>query len=691
MENPKRDESIAQSQLQSLDDTDTHASAWADALEAAAKQSNGVVSWGGRGRGGRGRSRRTVQPLTVVVDDVTLHYVGNADPSLPNKLLLDSATLKLLPGKVYSLVARNGAGKSTLLRRIDAGKIPGFPPHIATMYIPQEVLPHPTQSPLEIILRHHATYFQRSDAALRAHVDHLENELDSMASEDAAAIENLCEEIAVLEEELQGGRDVQVVQQQAQEALEFFGIDESMWNTPCGRLSGGQRKKISLAACLFCRHDLLLLDEPTNYLDVKGLIQLRRLIASCKEKNTIVLMGSHDVDLINDVTTDVIHMHDKTLAYYPGTYRDFVRYRNQTTLHLLRQNAALEKKREHMMQTIENLKKQPMPKRGGAKKRGKQIDSVKKKLDKQGVEKDERGHRWTAQSAGTGIREGSINSIGASSRTKLSQEKLLKLAGASIAPAPDKAVQFVFRNTSCSFGEPLIMAMDVGFKYDAADHQSLQTDLDFAAQRKGGFLFDCVDMCVDEGAISCVLGANGSGKTTLLRLLAKQMEPIEGAIHYAQGVSVAYFDQHVADELVKSTFDEASKMTPLSLLAEQYPQKTEQELRGELTNFGLDPTQAVTNVKFLSGGERTRLCLSALMLADPDVLIMDEPTSHLDVESVEALLFGITHWNGTVIMVSHDANLIRSLESRCYVVMDEERKVRTIPDGIDFYLKSFTL
>ena len=680
--------SVVQSQLQSLDDTDAYASAWADAL-AAAEESNGAVSWGGRGRGGRGLARRTVQPQTVVVDDVTLQYVGDADPALPHKLLLDGATLKLLPGRIYALVARNGAGKSTLLRRIDAGKIPGFPQHIASMYVPQEVLPQRTQTPLEIVLSYHDTYFQRSEAAVQAHVENLENELEALAIEDTETMENLCDQIAALEEELEGGHDVQLVQQQAEEALLFFGIDESMWNIPSEQLSGGQRKKISLAACVFCRTDLLLLDEPTNYLDVEGLIQLRRLIESYKKRNMTVLMVSHDVDLINDVATDVIHLHNLTLSYYPGTYRDFVGYRNQTTLHMLRQNAALEKKRGHMMQTIDNLKKQPIPKRGGAKKRGKQIDSVKKKLEKQGLEKDEHGHRWKAQTVGSGIREGSINGVGASSRGKLSHDKLLKLAETSVSPIPDKAVQFVFRDTSCTFGEPLIMAMDVGFGYDVSDQPSPQLDNDSLFQKKPGFLFDCVDMCIDEGTISCILGANGSGKTTLLRLLAKEEEAIEGTIHHAQGVSIAYFDQHVADELVERHIDGASAVTPLILLANLYPKKIEQDLRGELTNFGLDSKQAMTNIRFLSGGERSRLCLATLMLSDPEVLLMDEPTSHLDVESVEALLYGLTQWNGTVVMVSHDANLIRCLKGRCYVILEEEGKVRTIANGIDFYVRSF--
>lgn len=677
-----------QSQLQSLDDTDTYASAWTEAL-AAATNDGVAVSWGGRGRGGRGLARRTVQPQTVVVDDVTLQYVG--DPSLPPKILLESATLKLLPGRVYALVARNGAGKSTLLRRIDAGKIPAFPPQISTMYVPQEVLPQVEKTPMEIVLSHHDTYFQRSKAAVRAHIEQLENDLEAVDTEDTERIELICDQISSLEEELEGGHDVQLVQQQAEDALQFFGMDESMWNVPSSKLSGGQQKKISLASCVFSRNDLLLLDEPTNYLDVQGLIQLRQLIESCKERNTTVLMISHDVDLINDMATDVIHLNNHTLNYYPGNYRDFVGYRSQKTLHMMRQNAALEKKREHTMQTIENLKKQAIPRRGGAKKKAKQIESRKKKLEKQGLEKDEHGHRWSAQTAGTGIREGSINGVGASSRGKLSHNQLLKLSETSVSPIPDKAVQFVFRDVVCTWGEPLIMAMDVGFGYNVLD-QSPQQGGDPTLARKPGFLFDCVDMCIDEGTVSCVLGANGSGKSTLLRLLAKEMQPIEGTIQNAQNVNVAYFDQHVADALVeKAASDSSTAVTPLSLLMSLYPKKTEQEVRGELTNFGLDPKQAITNVQFLSGGERTRLCLAMLMLSDPQVLLMDEPTSHLDVESVEALAYGLLHWNGTIVMVSHDANLIRYLEGRCYVIMEEEGKVRTIANGIDFYLKSFKI
>lgn len=392
---------VVETQLESLDDTDDLASAWASALEAA-KDKDGKVSWGGRGKGGRGLARRTFQPHTVSLDNVRLEYVSDA--GLPGKLLLDGAPLKLLPQRVYALVGRNGCGKSTLLRRMAAGKIPGFPPHLSSMYIPQEVLPEGNKTPLECVLGHHAASMESSKTSNASRIEQLEQELEKLdmaSEEDADRMEYLCEEISALEDESESAHDMELTRQRAQDALSFFGIEENQ-NIPMERLSGGERKKTLLACALFCRTDLCLFDEPTNYIDTAGLVQLRMLIAECIQRASTVVLVSHDVDLINDVATDVIYFHNQTLMYYPGNYRDFVGYKRQKDLSVLRENAALEKKRESMMQTIDNLKKQPVPKRGGAKKKGRAIESAKKKLERQGITRDEKGHRWTAQNAGSG-------------------------------------------------------------------------------------------------------------------------------------------------------------------------------------------------------------------------------------------------------------------------------------------------
>ena len=233
--------SVVKDQLNSLDDTDCYASAWADAL-ISAKESGKIVSWGGRGKGGRGIARKTYQPHTVVVDDVRLEYVSGT--GAPSKVLLEGATLKLLSNRVYAFIGRNGCGKSTLLRRIDAGKIPGFPPHLSSFYVPQEVLPVETQTPLDIVLSHHSVLFQRSKEATQARITQLEDELEELDPEEQTeAMEELCEKIADLEEELEGrSHDAEMVRRQAEESLSFFGINESLWNTPSNELSGGQRK-----------------------------------------------------------------------------------------------------------------------------------------------------------------------------------------------------------------------------------------------------------------------------------------------------------------------------------------------------------------------------------------------------------------------------------------------------------------
>jgi ATP-binding cassette subfamily F protein 3 len=143
----------------------------------------------------------------------------------------------------------------------------------------------------------------------------------------------------------------------------------------------------------------------------------------------------------------------------------------------------------------------------------------------------------------------------------------------------------------------------------------------------------------------------------------------------------------MTDEFIRVGITEyGSNASSISLLSQLHPEKSEQDIRGTLTDFGLNPQQASTYIQFLSGGERCRLSLATLMLQNPDVLIMDEPTNHLDPESVEALAYGLKHWNGTVVMSTHDVHFIRMLECTCYVLVEKERKLRRLQGGIDSYL-----
>ena len=225
------------------------------------------------------------------------------------------------------------------------------------------------------------------------------------------------------------------------------------------------------------------------------------------------------------------------------------------------------------------------------------------------------------------------------------------------------------------------MAMGVSYGYKTENSES-------------NLLFENVDLCIEENSCVVILGKNGSGKTSLLKVLSGEQVPSQGTVNRATGVKISYFSQNGADELIEEyAAQSTSSHTAVSVVLDKFPMKNEEQARADLRAFGLGPDQVTTKVEFLSGGERCRLWLTLLIMCDlqpSDLLIVDEPTVNLDAESVEALAFGLMQWKGSIIVVSHDANLLRTLGGTCYVILDEKKKIFRVKGGIDSYLRSFS-
>ena len=259
--------------------------------------------------------------------------------------------------------------------------------------------------------------------------------------------------------------------------------------------------------------------EPTNHLDMRGIIQLRGLIQTMIERKTIVVLVSHDVDLINSVATDVIHFANQTLTYYRGNYNNFLLQKHDYDLHKLRQQNTLDKQRQSMMKTIDNLQKQSASGAKSSKKVSRAVNNRKKKLEKHGLDKDDHGHRRTIQNAQTGIKVGSINSLDASTRKNAKHYgQLFKRAELNVAPVPEKEVQFKFNVVTSQWHEPLISALDIGHGFPITKDDDSKVKM----------LFDSVDICIDEKSITCILAENKTGKTTLLKIC----KCIHYCIHY---------------------------------------------------------------------------------------------------------------------------------------------------------------
>ena len=185
-------------------------------------------------------------------------------------------------------------------------------------------------------------------------------------------------------------------------------------------------------------------------------------------------------------------------------------------------------------------------------------------------------------------------------------------------------------------------------------------------------LLDGVDLTVLKGERIAILGPNGSGKTTLARVMAGDLQPLDGRIRLGPGVVRRFLHQD-------PRFDEDDS-TVLDALRRLDGSRRDGELRSYLAGFQFRGDDVFKNLKGLSGGERNRLALARLFYRPADLLILDEPTNHLDIYTRDALVSALAGFPGAMILVSHDIHLIRSVAQRYFLVAD--KGLRELP-GLD--------
>jgi ATP-binding cassette subfamily F protein 3 len=172
-----------------------------------------------------------------------------------------------------------------------------------------------------------------------------------------------------------------------------------------------------------------------------------------------------------------------------------------------------------------------------------------------------------------------------------------------------------------------------------------------------------VTLMVRAGSRVGVLGANGAGKSTLIKTLAEELSVQAGERRASRGLAIGYFAQHQLDMLDLDA-------TPLMHLARIAPDAREQELRNYLGGFGFSGEAVTSKVEPMSGGEKARLALSLIVWQKPNLLLLDEPSNHLDVETREALAGALAEFEGSMLLVSHDRHLLRTTVDSFWIVAD---------------------
>ncbi|MFM6977208.1 MAG: ABC-F family ATP-binding cassette domain-containing protein [Micrococcales bacterium] len=388
-------------------------------------------------------------------------------------------------------------------------------------------------------------------------------------------------------------------------------LNDLDWAKPIGQLSGGQRRRVALAALLAKDWDIVMLDEPTNHLDIEGVAWLaEHLNQRWPASQGGLLVVTHDRWFLDAICTLTWEVHDGIIDPFEGGYAAYILQRAERD----RSAAASEARRQNL------LRKELAWLRRGAPAR---TSKPKFRID-----------------AANELIQGEPDP-----RNKLELQKL----------------------ATARLGKDVIDVEELDY---TIGEQQLLNDVTWR---------------IGPGDRVGLVGVNGAGKTTLLRLIQGLLKPNNGRVKLGKTVKIATLSQEVKE------------------LQEFYGDRIFQLLAREKTTFvtaggkefspsqlieqlGFDSAQLQTPIEDLSGGQKRRLQFMRLLMGEPNVLILDEPTNDLDTDMLAAMEDLLDSWPGTLIVVTHDRYLLERVTDMQYALLGDGH-LRHLPGGVDEYLK----
>lgn len=380
------------------------------------------------------------------------------------------------------------------------------------------------------------------------------------------------------------------------------------WDALVGDLSGGQRRRVALAALLTGDDDVLMLDEPTNHLDVQAITWLAaHLRRRWSPSAGGLLVVTHDRWFLDEVANATWEVHDRIVEPFEGGYAAYILQRVERD----RMAAASEAKRQNLM------RKELAWLRRGAPAR---TSKPKFRID---------------------------------AATQLIENE----------PPPRDSVQLAQMATA-RLGKDVVDLIDVSVSY--GDKEVLHD----------------VTWLIAPGERTGILGVNGAGKSTLLSLVTGTLKPTTGRVKRGKTVKVATLTQQL-DELTSIADDRVSDV--IARYRTTYVAGGKEMTPGQLLErLGFTSAQLSTPVRDLSGGQRRRLQLLLILLDEPNVLILDEPSNDLDTDMLAAMEDLLDSWPGTLLVVSHDRYLMERVTDQQYAILNGQ--MRHVPGGVEEYL-----
>ena len=504
--------------------------------------------------------------------------VENLSKSFGERILFEQLTFGIDQGQKVALVAKNGAGKTTLLRCLygkesaDSGTVV-FRKEIRIAWMDQTDAYTPDSTVWDIV----SDNYNESHGLLSAYNK-------ALAVEDHDEVERLSNEITAIDG---WGTEAEISR--------ILGILKLDADALIKTLSGGQKKRISLAKVLLAGADFLVLDEPTNHLDLDMIEWLESYLSASK---ATVFMVTHDRYFLEAVCDVILELEDKTLYKYNGNFSYYLYKKAERQEQLA---SSIEKAKNTFRTELEWIRRQP--KARGTKQKAR-IDAF-------------------------------LDVKNAASRKVGSEELQL---GIKMERLGTKIVEF--HNVKKSYGSKKILD---GFSYN------------FQRRERLG-----------------IVGNNGTGKTTFIKLLLGELAPEGGKIVVGDTIFFGHYTQDIiefkADAKVIDIVKEVAEFIPL--------EKGRQLSAAHLLERFLFPRDMHYQfVSKLSGGEKRRLKLLRVLMANPNFLVLDEPTNDLDIFSMAALESYLSLFEGSLVVISHDRYFMDKITDHLFVFEGEGKIV----------------
>ena len=404
-------------------------------------------------------------------------------------------------------------------------------------------------------------------------------------------------------------------------ALGGLGFATDEFDKPFKSFSGGWRMRAELSRVLASKPDLLLLDEPSNYLDLPAVDWLQKFL---KAYDGTLMLISHDRYLLRTLTSITVEVDAGTVTRYEGDLDYYLREREVRYEHLKAAKENQDHHREQLQRFVDRFRAQAT--------KAAQAQSRQKLIDKIDEERIVLPKRYT-------------------------QSGRLRLA----EPPPS--------------GIEMFRCEKLGFSYDTVPDASRVA----GAGNPPRFVFRDISFNIARGDKVALIGYNGLGKTTLMRIIAGTRQPTEGKAVLGHNVEPGYLSQEFAETIPPdlSVYRNAKNAW------DAHGGGPEKVFRNQLGAFGFDENDVEKPAGVLSGGEKIRLAFLRLFLTAPNFLLLDEPTTHLDLDGRRLLQDALQKYKGTILLVSHDIDFVRAVATSILEITHEG--IRQYPGGYDYY------